>query len=214
MGWPYSILQGRIVCPINRCPMELENLRYKRIRMSMKYSLLIGIVILFFMPERAYGQDSAARRDTIDNMVVSYYDGYVSVTRLNGGLEKSDFHVIKYDGDRNSHAMDELLGNKPYIEPSREAAMTDAVKEAIGEAKLQGLYRLWCPVVYSRSLNLEYLEVWGQLPMWTSEDYCKVYNILNNVRLTGFKLWKEPVPYVFFSFPIQLADKAVNPVRE
>ena len=195
-------------------PDGIGNLRYKRIRMSKKYSLLIGLVILFFIPVRAYGQDSAARRDTIDNMVISYYDEYVSVTRLNGGLEKSDFHVIKYDGDRNSHAMDELLGNKPYIEPSREAAMTDAVKEAIGEAKLQGIYRLWCPVVYSRSLNLEYLEVWGQLPMWTSEDYCKGYNILNDVCITGFTLWKEPVPYVFFSFPVRLADKAVNPVRE
>ena len=110
---------------------------------------------------KAYGHDNVVRRDTIENMVISYYDEYVSVTRLNGGLEQSDFHEMQYDADRNSNAMNELLGNKPYIDPPREAEMTEAVKEAIGEDRLQGIYRLWCPVVYSRSLNLEYLEIRG-----------------------------------------------------
>lgn len=57
---------------------------------------------------------------------------------------------------------------------------------------------MWCEVVYTRLLNLEYLEIRRQKPLWTSEDYLNVYNILNDVRITGFKLWKEALPYVFF----------------
>lgn len=198
MGWSCSILQGRIQCPINISPKELENLRYKRIRMSMKYSLLIGIVILFFMPERASGQDGAVRRDTIENMVVSYYDGYVSVTRLNGGLARNDFkETFHYDADSNKNAMLETMEYKLYPDCSKIVA---EIRKTLGNAKLQCVKRLTCPLVLSRSLNIDYFEIRGELPMWTSEDYCKVYNILNNVRLTGFTLWKEPVPYVFFPF--------------
>lgn len=74
---------------------------------------------------------------------------------------------------------------------------------------------MWCEVVYTRLLNLEYLEIRRQKPLWTSEDYLNVYNILNDVRITGFKLWKEALPYVFFTIPVELVDKkASNPGRE
>lgn len=153
---------------------------------------------------KAYGQDSVVRRDTIENMVISYYDEYVSVTRLNGGLEQSDFkETFQYDVDRNKNAMVELVDYRLDLEPSKKAIMS-VVRGVIDEAKLLGVKCLTCPLVLSRSLNLEYFEIRGELPMWTSEDYFKVYNILNDVRITGFKLWREPVPYVFFTLPIVL----------
>lgn len=179
----------------------------------MKYNLLIGLAILFFIPVQTYGQGSAARKDTIDNMVISYYDEYVSVTRLNGGQTRNDFkETFQYDVDSNKNGILETVDYKLYPDCSKIAVV---IRKTLGNDKLQGVKRLTCPLVLSRSLNIEYFEVWGQLPLWTSEDYCKVYNILNDVRITGFTLWKEPVPYVFFSFPVQLVDrKAANPVRK
>ncbi|MCM1176180.1 MAG: hypothetical protein NC308_04290 [Clostridium sp.] len=148
-------------------------------------------------------------------MVISYYEGYVTVTRLNGGLKQRDFYMIKYDGDRNKNAMVELLGNKIDLEPSRKKTISEVVRATVGDRKLNGIYRLMCEVAYSRSLNLEYLKIWRQRPVWTSEDYYNVYKILNDVRITGFMLWKEAVPYVFFTIPIQLVDKnAPLPDRE